>query len=153
MSHHRVTVKKHHIVHRLHQLPTLIGGPHRTTSSGVAVASLRIQISATDPIVLPCGLKMTRGDQRERDRAKRQAKEASKNKGNSREGTPLQRNQDDAAKLAAKVAAKQAKVAEEAATTGTSTGAPVPKKKVDKKADNLDDLLLAGLGTEKKNKK
>lgn len=93
---------------------------------------------------------MTRGDQRDRDRAKRQAKEASKNKGNAREGTPLQRNEDDASKLAAKVAAKQAKMAELAATGGTSTAAPVAKKKVDKKSDNLEDLLSAGLSTKGK---
>ncbi|KAG7341465.1 hypothetical protein IV203_023417 [Nitzschia inconspicua] len=86
---------------------------------------------------------MSRGDQRERDRQKRQAKEAAKNKGSNREGTPLQRNQDDAAKLQAKIAAKAAKLAE-AQSQDTNKG-PVVRKKVAKKTDTLDDLLSAGL--------
>ena len=52
---------------------------------------------------------MSRGNQREVDRAKRQAKDASKNQA-TREGTPMQRNQDDAAKLQAKIAAKAADI-------------------------------------------
>mmetsp|Transcript_20340 Transcript_20340/g.38050 ORF Transcript_20340/g.38050 Transcript_20340/m.38050 type:complete len:95 (-) Transcript_20340:1510-1794(-) len=88
---------------------------------------------------------MSRGDQRERDRAKRQAKEAAKNKGAQREGTPLQRNQNDAAKLQAKIAAKQAKAAEDASKSASSSSGPVPRKKVAKKTDTLDDLLSAGL--------
>mmetsp|Transcript_6577 Transcript_6577/g.18809 ORF Transcript_6577/g.18809 Transcript_6577/m.18809 type:complete len:97 (+) Transcript_6577:19-309(+) len=93
---------------------------------------------------------MTRGDQRERDRAKRQAKEAAKNKGHGREGTPLQRNQDDKAALEAKIAAKKAAKAKEAEQSG-GTAAPVVRKKVPKKQDvALDDLLNAGLAKAKK---
>mmetsp|Transcript_492 Transcript_492/g.1610 ORF Transcript_492/g.1610 Transcript_492/m.1610 type:complete len:94 (+) Transcript_492:48-329(+) len=93
---------------------------------------------------------MTRGDQRERDRAKRQAKEASKNKGAQREGTPLQRNDADKAALEAKIAAKKAQKAAEAANAA-ATKEPVVRKKVPKKNDeNLDALLNAGLATVKK---
>jgi hypothetical protein len=87
---------------------------------------------------------MSRGDQRDRDRQKRQAKEAAKNKGSGREGTPLQRNADDAAKLQAKVAAKAAKQTEQ--NNGLSGNTPVARTKVAKKSDTLDDLLSAGLG-------
>jgi hypothetical protein len=86
---------------------------------------------------------MTRGDQRDRDRQKRQAKEAGKNKGSGREGTPMQRNADDAAKLQAKLAAKAAKKADE--DNGNSGKVPVARPKVAKKTDDLDDLLAAGL--------
>jgi len=98
---------------------------------------------------------MSRGNQREVDRAKRQAKEAKKNQ-TTREGTPMQRNEDDAAKLQAKIAAKAAKeAAEQQAAGGTAAGvvaaAPVVRKKVPKKEDAaLDDLLNAGLGKAKK---
>ena len=98
---------------------------------------------------------MSRGNQREVDRAKRQAKEAKKNQA-TREGTPMQRNQDDAAKLQAKIAAKAAKDAAEQqqqqeAGGGTGIVAPVVRKKVPKKEDAaLDDLLNAGLGKAKK---
>ena len=97
---------------------------------------------------------MSRGNQREVDRAKRQAKEAKKNQA-TREGTPMQRNQDDAAKLQAKIAAKAAKEAAEQqqqeAGGGTGIVAPVIRKKVPKKEDAaLDDLLNAGLGKAKK---
>lgn len=95
---------------------------------------------------------MSRGDQRDRDRQKRQAKEAAKNKGQQREGTPLQRNEDDKAKLQAKIAAKKAqKEAEAAAAATTTSKAPVVRKKVPKKQDaSLDDLLNAGLTKGKK---
>jgi hypothetical protein len=96
---------------------------------------------------------MSRGDQRERDRQKRQAKEAAKNKGSAREGTPLQRNENDAAKLQAKIAAKQAQKAEQDANAGNTTKAPVARKKVAKKSDNLVDLLNAGLTSGKKTRK
>lgn len=102
---------------------------------------------------------MTRGDQRERDRAKRQTKEASKNKTNGREGTPSERNMDDKFALQAKVAAKKAaKEAEVSAgvdpvTTGTTKAAPVSRKKVAKKTEILDDLLDAGLTKAKKTRK
>eukprot|EP00536_Pseudo-nitzschia_multiseries_P018103 jgi/Psemu1/315484/fgenesh1_kg.2156_\ len=86
---------------------------------------------------------MSRGNQRDTDRAKRQAKEASKNKGNNREGTPAQRNIEDAHKLQAKLAAKAAKKAE--ADNATPAKAPVTRKKIAKKNETLDDLLNAGL--------
>jgi hypothetical protein len=95
---------------------------------------------------------MTRGDQRDRDRAKRQAKDAGKNTV-QREGQPAERNADDAIKLAAKVEAKKKKAAEEAAKAAVAGEAPVvvPKKKAAaKKKDNFDDLLSAGLSTTKK---
>jgi len=94
---------------------------------------------------------MSRGDQRERDRAKRQAKEAAKNKSTQREGTPLQRNDNDKAALQAKIEAKKARQEAEA-VAASSTKAPVARKKVAKKEDNLDDLLNAGL-SKKKGKK
>ena len=93
---------------------------------------------------------MSRGDQRERDRAKRQANEAAKSKGAGREGTPLLRNENDKAALEAKVAAKKAQAAE--AESGTPTAAPVVRKKVPKKED-LNDLLSAGLTKVAKSKK
>merc|ERR1712238_47174 len=101
---------------------------------------------------------MSRGDQRERDRSKRQAKEDAKNGGNKREGTPAQRNQEDAVKLQAKLAAKEAKKAEQdavkVAPPPTNKGFPIPRKKVAKKTENIDDLLISGLSTaSKKNKK
>jgi hypothetical protein len=98
---------------------------------------------------------MSRGDQRDRDRAKRQAKDAGKNTV-QREGQPAERNADDGVKLAAKVEAKKKKGAEEAAKAAAAGGAPVvvPKKKVAvKKQDNFDDLLSAGLSTAKKRAK
>ena len=94
---------------------------------------------------------MTRGDQRERDRAKRQAKEASKNKGGGREGTPLIRNENDKAALEAKIAAKKAQKAAEG-SAGTSTKAADGRKKEVTKDANLDDLLSAGLTKGKKSK-
>jgi len=71
----------------------------------------------------------------------------------TQEGTPTQRNQDDAAKLAQKVAAKQAKMKEQEEQQAVSSAAPVakPKKKV-AAAAGLDDLLSAGL-TKNKGKK
>jgi hypothetical protein len=102
---------------------------------------------------------MSRGDQRDRDRSKRQAKDAAKNIV-QRDGRPAERNADDAIKLAAKVEAKKKKEAEETAkaiaTAAASGGAPVvvPKKKAaPKKQDNFDDLLSAGLSTSKKRAK
>jgi hypothetical protein len=96
---------------------------------------------------------MSRGNQREVDRAKRQAKDASKNQA-TREGTPMQRNQDDAAKLQAKIAAKAAKEAAEREQQQGAAGGAAPvvvRKKVPKKEDAaLDDLLNAGLGKAKK---
>jgi hypothetical protein len=95
---------------------------------------------------------MSRGNQREVDRAKRQAKELKKNKA-TRDGTPMQRNEDDAAKLQAKIAAKAAKGAEQQASADAAV-APVVRKKVPKKEDAaLDDLFNAGLGKGTKAKK
>ena len=96
---------------------------------------------------------MSRGDQRDRDRAKRQAKEAAKNKGTQREGTPSQRNADDKNALLAKIEAKKAKKEADAAAAA-NTKAPVVRKKVPKKKDDtLDDLLNAGLSAGKKKKR
>ncbi|CAK9785356.1 unnamed protein product [Cutaneotrichosporon oleaginosum] len=64
---------------------------------------------------------MTRGDQRERDRAKNQAKNASAQKKQS--GDPTKRKEADAKALQEKIAAKQ--LAKEAAANG---GAPAPVK-------------------------
>lgn len=59
-------------------------------------------------------------------------------------GDPLKRNENDAAALQAKVAAKKA--AKEAKDGVTPDNGPVPRKKMAaKKADNMDDLLSAGL--------
>jgi hypothetical protein len=94
---------------------------------------------------------MTRGNQREADRAKRQVKEASKNNV-TRDGTPSSRNENDKTALQAKVALKKAqKAAEaEAGADPTATKAPVVKKKAPKKDANFDDLLSAGLTKAKK---
>ena len=91
---------------------------------------------------------MSRGDQRDRDRAKRQAKEAAKNKVNQREGTPQQRNADDKAALLAKVEAKKAKQISESKDEDNKK--PVVRKKVKKETESLDDLLSAGLAAGKK---
>jgi hypothetical protein len=91
---------------------------------------------------------MSRGDQRVRDRAKREAKEASKTGGKQREGTVQQRNQDDKEALLIKLEAKKAQKA-----TGESaqdTKRPVARKKVEKQADDLFSLLNAGLKQGKK---
>mmetsp|Transcript_86974 Transcript_86974/g.130400 ORF Transcript_86974/g.130400 Transcript_86974/m.130400 type:complete len:99 (-) Transcript_86974:314-610(-) len=98
---------------------------------------------------------MTRGDQRERDRAKRQAKEAAKGKGATREGTPAQRNQDDKQALLAKLEAKKA--AKEAAAGQPAGKEPVKPKsaasKKPKQTNAFDDLLSAGLSKGKKTRK
>ena len=91
---------------------------------------------------------MSRGDQRDRDRAKRQAKEAAKNKGIQREGTPQQRNADDKAALLAKLEAKKAKQLSESKDQDNKK--PVVRKKVKKETESLDDLLSAGLAAGKK---
>mmetsp|Transcript_5015 Transcript_5015/g.10374 ORF Transcript_5015/g.10374 Transcript_5015/m.10374 type:complete len:99 (-) Transcript_5015:193-489(-) len=98
---------------------------------------------------------MSRGDQRERDRAKNLAKQQQKAKQNSKSGDPLSRNANDAAALQAKVAAKQEKVkAEEAAGTNSSGKGPVVRKKgTQKKKESVDDLLSAGLAGGKKRAK
>mmetsp|Transcript_17348 Transcript_17348/g.26291 ORF Transcript_17348/g.26291 Transcript_17348/m.26291 type:complete len:99 (-) Transcript_17348:2850-3146(-) len=98
---------------------------------------------------------MSRGDQRERDRAKNQAKQAQKLKANTKGGDPLSRNQNDKAALEEKVARKKAmqKEQEEQALKNTTTKFPLKKKKAEAK-DSLDDLLNAGIsGQKKKGKK
>ena len=94
---------------------------------------------------------MSRGDQRDRDRAKRQAKEAAKNNGTQREGTPQQRNADDKAALLAKLEAKRTK--QLAGPLDQDAKKPVVRKKEKKKSEALDDLLSAGLAAGKKKKK
>jgi len=93
---------------------------------------------------------MSRGDQRDRDRAKRQAKDAAKNKVKQREGTPQQRNADDKAALLAKLEAKKAKQLSESKDQVEKK--PVVRKKVKKETESLDDLLSAGLTAGKKKK-
>ena len=66
---------------------------------------------------------MARGDQRERDRAKKQARLAKDAKGVAKEGNPEQRNLADSAALAVVVKSKAKK----------------------KEPAGLDDLLSAGL--------
>jgi len=95
---------------------------------------------------------MSRGNQRERDRQKNQAKLAAKSKGDQREGTPSQRNANDKDALLAKIEAKKAAKAA-SADAQKNTKAPVARKKVAKKDDSLDDLLNAGLTKGKKGKK
>mmetsp|Transcript_39342 Transcript_39342/g.81696 ORF Transcript_39342/g.81696 Transcript_39342/m.81696 type:complete len:97 (+) Transcript_39342:67-357(+) len=96
---------------------------------------------------------MSRGDQRERDRAKAQAKQAEKTKANGKSGNPLSRNLNDASALQAKVAAKQEKLKSEQANAGNDGKAPVVRKKTQKKNDSVDDLLSAGLAGNKKRAK
>eukprot|EP00980_Cylindrotheca_fusiformis_P016941 scaffold5157_cov100-Cylindrotheca_fusiformis.AAC.13 len=94
---------------------------------------------------------MSRGDQRERDRAKRQAKEAAKAKGKQREGTPQQRNLNDKEALLAKLEAKKAKHAD--GQNGHDSKAAVTRKNRPKPTNDLDDLLSAGLKGGKTKKK
>jgi hypothetical protein len=97
---------------------------------------------------------MTRGDQRERDRAKAQAKQAAKQKSAAKGGDPLKRNESDAAALQAKVAAKRAAKEEQAAASADASNAgkvPAPRKKQPVKKDTTtEDLLSAGLTAGKK---
>jgi hypothetical protein len=63
----------------------------------------------------------------------------------------LARNESDAAALQAKLAAKKAAKEAQGEGTTAATAAPVPRKKAPtKKADNMDDLLSAGLPSGKK---
>ena len=64
---------------------------------------------------------MSRGNQREIDRARAQARNAKHAPGQKKEGTPQQRNEADAAALALKLAAKKAK-AEADALAGAGAG-------------------------------
>jgi hypothetical protein len=92
---------------------------------------------------------MSRGDQRERDRAKKQAKLAKQSGGSQREGRPADRNAEDKLKLEAKVAAKREKLSKEEQQQ-SNTKAPIVRKKKDVKNASLDDLLDAGLTKGKK---
>ncbi|CBK22129.2 uncharacterized protein [Blastocystis hominis] len=65
---------------------------------------------------------MTRGNQREVDRMRAEARHSKKGTGERKEGNPIARNENDAARLAAKIAAKKAR--EEAEAKGE-----VPAKK------------------------
>lgn len=65
---------------------------------------------------------MSRGNQREIDRARAQARNAKHAPGQKKEGTPQQRNESDAAALAAKIAAKKAKAEAEAGAGGGGGG-------------------------------
>ncbi|KAL7438712.1 hypothetical protein ACHAXM_006419 [Skeletonema potamos] len=96
---------------------------------------------------------MARGDQRERDRAKKQARLQKDAKSHAKEGNPEQRNLADSAALAAKVAkkAEMKKKQEEEEQRQLANKPVVAKSKAKKKeADGLDDLLSAGLGKGKK---
>lgn len=97
---------------------------------------------------------MARGDQRDRDRAKAQAKLAKKGGAGKSDGHPAQRNANDSVALAEKVAKKAAmkKEADEKAAKEGSTKI-VERKKVKKKEEGLDDLLSAGLAGGKGKKK
>mmetsp|Transcript_22773 Transcript_22773/g.27432 ORF Transcript_22773/g.27432 Transcript_22773/m.27432 type:complete len:98 (+) Transcript_22773:137-430(+) len=97
---------------------------------------------------------MSRGDKRERDRAKNQAKLAARQKSQSAGGDVQKRNEGDKAALEKKIAMKKA--AQEAALkdAATATKGPVPRKKKPTKDVGLDDLLSSGLsGNKKKGKK
>mmetsp|Transcript_17942 Transcript_17942/g.30955 ORF Transcript_17942/g.30955 Transcript_17942/m.30955 type:complete len:100 (+) Transcript_17942:147-446(+) len=99
---------------------------------------------------------MARGDQRERDRAKKQARLAKEGRNAPKDGRPEQRNANDAAALAAKVAKKaEMKQQQEADSAKAASNKPVVRKKTGKKkeAENLDDLLSAGLSAGKGKKK
>jgi hypothetical protein len=129
---------------------------HPTT--GTAVAASLSDSSQQDKegfrfIVVVQNKRMTRGDQRDRDRTKRQAKEAAKNKTTGRDGTPAQRNQDDKVALLAKLQAKKA-AKEAGGTEPVAAGkAPVKPKGKPKQTGALDDLLSAGLSTGKRTRK
>jgi len=86
---------------------------------------------------------------REKNLAKQQAKLKSQSKG----GDPEKRNANDKAALQAKVAKKaEMKKQQEAEAARAEANKPVVRKKTGKKkeADNLDDLLSAGLAKGKK---
>ena len=65
---------------------------------------------------------MSRGNQREIDRARAQARNAKHAPGQKKDGTPQQRNESDAAALAVKIAAKKAKADADAALAGAGGG-------------------------------
>mmetsp|Transcript_10894 Transcript_10894/g.16286 ORF Transcript_10894/g.16286 Transcript_10894/m.16286 type:complete len:99 (-) Transcript_10894:615-911(-) len=97
---------------------------------------------------------MARGDQRERDRAKKLARLQKEQKGGPKEGNPESRNLADSAALAAKVAkkAEMKKKQEEEEQRNAANKPVVVKSKAKKKKEpaGLDDLLSAGLAKGKK---
>ncbi|KAK1748212.1 hypothetical protein QTG54_000151 [Skeletonema marinoi] len=97
---------------------------------------------------------MARGDQRERDRAKKLARLQKEQKGGPKEGNPESRNLNDSAALAAKVAkkAEMKKKQEEEEQRNAANKPVVVKSKAKKKKEpaGLDDLLSAGLAKGKK---
>ena len=89
---------------------------------------------------------MARGNQREQAREKAQKKLTAGSKGSGREGTKLQRDEEDKAKLEAKVKAKaEAKKIAELEAAKEETKQVVKPKKKKKEVLDLDDLLSAGL--------
>jgi len=87
---------------------------------------------------------MTRGNQREIDRARAQARAGKGAAAKKDDGlTPQQRNERDAKAMAEK-RAKKAAAASDAGGKAASGPAPA-KKKVEKKADDLSSLLSEGL--------
>mmetsp|Transcript_25713 Transcript_25713/g.55324 ORF Transcript_25713/g.55324 Transcript_25713/m.55324 type:complete len:99 (-) Transcript_25713:235-531(-) len=98
---------------------------------------------------------MARGNQREVDQAKKQAR-LLKQGGKSKEGRPEQRNLNDSAALAVKVAkkAEMKKAQDEEDAAKAAASGPVVRKKTKKKEPaGLDDLLSAGLSSGKGKKK
>ena len=94
---------------------------------------------------------MARGNQREISREKNLKKQQVANKGGAREGTKLQRDEEDKAKLEAKVKAKaEAKKLAEQEAANKPKGPIKPKKKKKKEEAGLEDLLNAGLSGAKK---
>eukprot|EP01083_Nonionella_stella_P132087 401532_1 len=96
---------------------------------------------------------MSRGDQRERDRAKNQAKLDAKKKSEGGGGNVNDRNAADKLKLEAKIAMKAAqKKADEEAAAKDAGKKVITRKKGIKKNEvaGLDDLLSAGLKKTKK---
>lgn len=94
---------------------------------------------------------MSRGNQRETDRAKNQAKLQAAANAKSKGGDVLKRNDNDKAALLAKVEEKKRRAEEEAKNANYSaTHVTVKPKKKQEKADSLDDILAAGLGKKKK---
>jgi len=96
---------------------------------------------------------MARGDQRDRDRAKKQARLQADAKNKAKEGRPEQRNASDAAALAAKVAKKaEMKEQQDADAARAVANQPVARKVKKKDDAGLDDLLSAGLAGKGKKK-
>lgn len=90
---------------------------------------------------------MSRGDKRERDRAKNQIKQQQKTKQQAKTGNILDRNTADKLALDKKIAMKVAKKKEEelAAANTAKSNKVTRKKKLNNVELGLDDLLNAGL--------